>query len=484
VVPQFVFLSAGGEFKPDDFCTPSSKVINTLMSSWFGVGVNTLLSQGVNEESIRSTKVFRIHREGAIQIGGMSAEGYPMVYEAMMAISLKWLINGRLLFIVRRQQVEAFSAMLDQRLNESRSSYFSYTSDKKHWNDMDEHGTPLFNIIIVREDELDELEGINITDIRAVYLFSLGVKRNALDKLQGIGRVGRLGQGNTYTFIMVDCSGSKRKKIEAETEEVLMNSLSSNSAHKPHVVEVRGAAVLQQKMSDIPVYVPAVNPSARSQESFDRMVHRIADANKIQVCKFIDFDAISKGYVCKSKYPQYCSWYHPTPTDFVKYRTLSSCRFNVSYCKAKLFFLQDSLVQTIVSKSTAATPAPWFSKDTLPSVESKQVSSFEEAFPALGQQPIKKVVVCEPVVVPQIPQEIVKPIITSAKPKRPPQTIQVAPVFFVSKSTRSKTKVCIFAAVSAATCMYSRRGEPCIFRHPEVPEDEVTPEELAVAKAE
>jgi hypothetical protein len=139
----------------------------------------------------------------------------------------------------------------------------------------------------------------------------------------------------------------------------------------------------------------------------------------------------------------------------------------------------------MVSKSTAATPAPWFSKETLQSVESEHVSFYEEAFPALGeQQPIKKVVLCEPVVVPKLPQEIVKPIITSEKPKKLPQTIQLAPVSFVSKSTRIKSKVCIFAAVSAATCMYSRRGEPCIFRHPEVPEDEVTPEELAVAKAE
>jgi hypothetical protein len=131
-----IFLSAVGDFSTsklkDDQPLSSSEVVEMCLAQWMKTTVTKLVNSGNNSERSYNN-IFKIYREGAIQIGGVDAYGYAMVYEAMFAIAFKRLIKGRTLFIVRRQQVDTFASLLDEKIKES-GSFFSYTSDREYWN--------------------------------------------------------------------------------------------------------------------------------------------------------------------------------------------------------------------------------------------------------------------------------------------------------------------------------------------------------------
>ena len=476
---QCIFLSAGGEFTTGTTMAPSSKVIESMMRLWFDKPVVKLISQGVNTDSYRLTKIFRLFREGAEQIGGVSPEGYPLVYEAMIKIAFNWLVDGRLLFILRRSQLETFSALLDERIKQF-GSYYSYTSDRDYWNAADENNRPLFNIILVVEDKLHELEGINIQGIKAVYLFSVGRVNDLLVKLQGIGRVGRIGQGYTYTFVMVDCATKRNAKIESYSEGIMLDALGTNSVYKPHVVDVMGAKVMQSGMSDIPVFRPAM--PAPSRDRLRQIMCRVHQANRIQVCQFLEFNSKDGKYYCPSLTKGFrCPWYHPVSGDFVKPRALVPGHFNVKYCKKGLFETERVVhaapsgpqVWTTAGKATVA---PWAIGSAADKIDSS-VPVFDAMFPVLGAVPA---VIKAQKEAPKaaIPPVVCAPVAVKAAAKH----YVPLPVYAPPKPAVIVKPVCLFAVFGRMKCKNARENRPCAYRHPEIAEDAVTNEEYDDAR--
>ena len=467
---QCVFLSAGGEFTAGASMAPSSKVIERAMRMWFDVPVAKLISEGANVDSYRLTKIFRVFRSGAEQIGGVAPGGYPMVYEAMMNLAFNWLVDGRLLFIMRRSQVEVFCALLDDRIRQF-GAYFTYTTDRDYWNAVDEHGKLLFNIVIAVEDNLQELEGINLQGIKAVYLFSVGKVKDLLEKLQGIGRVGRIGQGYTYTFIMVDCATKRNSLTESRTEEVMLEALGTNSACKPHVVDVMGAKAMQSTISDIPVFRPGF--SAPSGERLAQLMSRVREANRIQVCRYLQFDSRERAYVCPNVSKGFkCAWYHPEGRDFTAARTLVPGRFSVRYCKKGLFVAEEvrgpasSSVPKTWTTAGPAPVAPWAAPGACSGAASEKAAQvrFEELFPTLGEAaaaPAKQVAMA--------------PSVASEKAAEPQ---------FRPRAAVPARSVCLFAVFGRMKCKNSRENRPCRYRHPEIAEDAVTMQEYESARVE
>lgn len=484
---QCIFLSAGGEFTTGSTMAPSSRVIESLMRLWFDTPVVKLISQGANADSYRFTKIFRLFREGAEQIGGVSPEGYPLVYEAMIKIAFNWLVDGRLLFILRRSQLEAFCDLLDERIKLF-GSYYSYTSDRDYWNATDENKRPLFNIILVIEDKLHELEGINIHGIKAVYLFSVGKVTDLLEKLQGIGRVGRIGQGYTYTFVMVDCATKRNAKIESYSEGIMLDALGTNSVCKPHVVDVMGAKVMQSGMSDIPVFRPAM--PAPSKDRLHEIMCRVHQANRIQVCQFLEFHSKEGKYCCPSLVKGFkCPWYHPTGGDFTKPRALAPGRFNVKYCKKGLFEAE-RVVQVVPpgpqvwTTAGKATVAPWAAGAALDGkAEAKTSESvFNDMFPVLGVAPAAAAVSRSLKDVP-VSKAVTAPVVSAPLAGHGVARHYVPlPVADRSKPATSAKPVCLFAVFGRMKCKNSRENRPCSFRHPEIADDAVTNDEYEVAR--
>lgn len=485
-VPTFqcLFLSAGGEFHAGARMVSSSSVIEHLFKQWFDIGVQKVISEGANEDSYRLTKVFRIHRSGAEQIGGVSEFGRPKVYEAMLNIAFNWMVKGRLLFIVRRQQVEAFSELLDEFIAKA-GYYYTYTSDKQYWNSKDSSGRPLFNILLVREDELQDLEGVNIDGIKAVYLFSVGRVHDLLQKMQGVGRVGRLGQGRTYTFIMVDCATRGNAIKEGITEDVMMQALSTNSACKPHVVDVNGSRVLYDKITDIPLYDPPV--ITPSHESLERMMTNVRMANKKQVCKFMRCGRdgnllcinLSRGYKC--------AWHHPSEKDFVKPMMLKGEEFNIRYCQRGLFSLSKSQVSA-PRGILPVTVAPWSVEAVVGQGKSSECPSEETAstlyeafFPKLGETPPRSPAT------PPSPAKPVKDVCAYAPPSAPAAYSGDNRSVELPSGPRTHARgprtrpVCLYAVMGPMRCKHSRNGTRCPFRHPQIKADNVTQEEFKSA---
>ena len=475
---QCIFLSAGGEFVPNSGYAPSSAVIEEMLRSWFDCPVSKLISSGANIDSYRQTKVFRIFRSGAEQIGGVSNDGYPLIYETMMEIAFNWMIEGRLLFIMRRSQVDAFCDLLNERVKEH-GEYFSYTTDKEYWNSTDRFGKPKYNIVICREDELNDLEGVNLNGIKAVYLFSVGRVQDLLAKLQGVGRVGRIGQGRTYTFVMIDCASRRNAKIEASTEEALLGVLSSNSTHKPHIMDVYGRKVLSESLTDIPVFRPESVAAYCSPgiEKLRNLMRSIREANRPQVCKSLQYDCKRSKYWCPHLERGYrCSWYHPQPEDFISPRVLDASYFNVRYCQKGLFLTQcgGGVVKRCGSEYNAPI-APWTVKSAVVARESGtkdsiSASRYDELFPKLGAD--------LPVLGP-VPEEKSDSESTTGM-LHPEPSIPYRASDEVNRSQRRNEfrarPVCRFAL--SKRCRYFNAGERCPFRHPEIAEDRVTDSEL------
>jgi hypothetical protein len=450
-----IFLSAVGDFSTSkikvaskDRSMSTSEVIEVCLAQWMKTPVTKLVNSGNNSER-NYNMIYKIHREGAFQIGGADALGRPLVYEAMLNIAFKWLIKGRMLFIVRRQQVDAFSAMLDEKIKES-GSFFSYTSDRDYWNAVDETTMqPLYNIVIVREDELDDLEGVNIDGLKAVYLFSLGKTKNLYQKMQGLGRVGRLGQEASYCFVMIDCATKRNGAVEAESSPFLMEAMNSNGTCRPHIVEVRGVKALDIP-SDIPVYCP--NLYAPTPEKLKDIQKVIKKANRKQVCKFMRYSPKSGSYECPSVEKGFkCAWYHPQPNDFKTKLLLKCCTFNTSYCKKGVF--REAACHCIKSlapiKQVTSDTVAWTKENPLPS------SILSTEFPALG---------CD------------KPLQQKKQDEKAPET-----KVDVMVNPRLSRPVCRFAAMDMYKCKTRRMGKLCSFRHPEEVEDKVTDEEYLEA---
>jgi hypothetical protein len=490
---QCLFLSAGGEFHAGARMISSASVIESLFQRWFSISVAKVISEGANVDSYRYTKVFRIYPSGAEQIGGVSDCGRPKVYEAMLGIAFNWMVKGRLLFIVRRQQVDAFASLLDEHIARA-GQYYTYTSDKEYWNAKDTEGKPLFNIILVREDELQDLEGVNIDGIKAVYLFSVGRVQDLLQKMQGIGRVGRVGQGRTYTFIMVDCATRGNAKKENITEDVMMQALGTNSVWKPHVVDVTGMRVLHDKITDIPLYDPP--ETAPSADQHLRIKDNLRMANKQQVCKFIRCDKSGRHQCINLARGYKCSWYHPKSSDFVKPMMLDGSKFNIRYCQRGVFTASKA-VAPARRGILPSTVAPWAAEACVKDCDEEDSSSsktgeavnsslYESFFPKLGETAPAAVAskmatataaaTAAAVIAPKL---IVTP---------PPAQLPSAPRDRAQVTPRAPVRsVCLFAVLGKSKCKYSRTGKQCPFRHPEIKADNVTEQEfkeaVAMAKA-
>lgn len=482
---QCIFLSAGGEFVPGSDYVPPSAVIKRLMGSWFDVPVTKLLDGGANVDSFRQTKIFRIFRSGAEQVGGVSPQGYPLVYEAMMNIAFNWLIEGRLLFIMRRSQVDTFSELLNARIMEF-GSYYSYTADKDYWNAVDSSNNPKFNIVICREDELNLLEGVNLLGIKAVYLFSIGRVSELLNKLQGIGRVGRIGQGRTYTFVMVDCATKANAKTEAYTEDALLHSLSSNSVYKPHIVDVLGAKVLSSTLTDIAVFRPTKGCWGNNPLSGERLrdlMSSISAANRRPVCRSLFYDTKTESYSCPYLHKgQRCAWYHPTEQDFISKRVISTLRCDIRHCRKGLFTgSAGSGIIDHCEDGYNAPIAPWAIAAEAVSVSTGSVSQkdyeaiLDAMFPKLGETPQA---------LRTVPNAKLKAA-TVPRPPSPPAAPPTRAIASTPKTINPATKpVCLFAVLGKWKCKNAREGKKCPFRHPEIPADKVTQEELEVARSQ
>jgi hypothetical protein len=316
---QIIFLSAVSDIPSNQIKAPF-KVIEDSCHKWTKLKIHKVESTGVN--SIRYTRVFKITRDGAFNIGGSTMvrdREVPLIYETMITIALNWLIDGRLLFILRRSQVSEFTLLLDKYIIEY-GSYFTYTSDSKYWNDI------RYNIIIVREDELKELQGRNIVNIKSVYLFTIGSERNIADKLQAMGRTGRLGQGVSWLFLFLDCCGTRNQTKELESQDIVIDSLRKNNSVQ--VITVKDESILNTSYNDIPKFqYKKVNLTSKE---LDEIQIKINEGNKKQICKFL-----SDKYECMYG-GRNCSWYHPRKEDFVEKNILKS-DFNISYCRKGLF---------------------------------------------------------------------------------------------------------------------------------------------------
>lgn len=453
-----IFLSAVGDFSTSNVKNDSEKklssseVVDLCVGQWLNTTVTKLVNSGNNSERSYNN-IFKIHREGAAQIGGVDASGYVMVYEAMFKIAFTRLIKGRMLFIVRRQQVDTFSSLLDAKIKES-GSFFSYTTDREYWNAIDQETLkPLYNIVIVREDELDDLEGVNIEGLRAVYLFSLGKTQNLYQKMQGLGRVGRLGQEASYCFVMIDCATKRNGAVEAESAPFLLDALNSNGTARPHIIEVKGAKALDVQ-SNIPIYTP--NLMAPTPMQLQDLQKDIRKANRPQVCKFMRYSPKSRTYECPSIQKGYkCAWYHPRPTDFIsRSTTLKCCRFNISYCRKGVFreancCCVNSMLP--IAPVTASTMA-WTTNNPV------QMTVLSTHFPKLGEEQV-----------PQKATALVDPCSHGIG-----NTIAAV-------NPRLERPVCRFAAMDMYKCKTRRTGKLCFFRHPEEAEDCVTDDEYMEA---
>jgi hypothetical protein len=316
-----IFLSAVGDIPLNQIKSPSD-IIEQSFNKWNNIKIEKITSNGIN--SIRHTRVFKVTKEGAFSIGGSTTyrdREVPLIYETMITIALNWLINGRLLFIMRRSQVDEFSKLLNNYIK-SYGTYFMYTSDSNYWNDLQ------YNIIIVREDELKELEGRNISNIKAVYLFTIGNERNIPDKLQAMGRTGRLGQGVTWLFLFLDCCGTRNQTREQEAHNIIISSLNQNNSNPVKVIVVNDDSVLNSTCNDIPKL--SINSKHYSKDELQIIMNKVNDANKYQVCKFL-----SNRYECMYK-GRHCTWYHPNKDDFIKDNIVKPY-LNISYCKKGLF---------------------------------------------------------------------------------------------------------------------------------------------------
>ena len=83
----------------------------------------------------------------------------------MLALAFNWMVNGRLLFIIKRAQLKAFCDDMKSYVKKF-GSKFMYTHSKEFWYQKDETtGEFVFNIVIVCEDELATLQGILSTSL-------------------------------------------------------------------------------------------------------------------------------------------------------------------------------------------------------------------------------------------------------------------------------------------------------------------------------
>lgn len=343
---QVMFLSAVGDFPTekgiiteDDW---GEKVIEipdedkpSLIIEYLNVSVTKLVSAGRNSE--KQSYIFNITRNGCEHIGGKTARGdWPKVYETMLALAFNWLVEGRLLFVIRRSQLATFCSLLDHRIAQC-GRYYMYTHDKNVWNARDR-----FNIVIVCDDELSALQGCNLEGLRAVYLFTVGSMHDLFQKMQALGRVGRQGQAATYQFVFFD----KSTRINAAREEfgqfTLEQALNSNSEGNITTLKVDHSRVLYETLPGLPVFQPEARPP--DEVELADIVETVRRANLPQVCKYLIPGASGSLPVCrKQQEGQKCHWYHPTRADISvigcsdRANTLKAGHFCLSYCNRRFY---------------------------------------------------------------------------------------------------------------------------------------------------
>ena len=304
----------------------------------FKIHLNVDVTKIISEEFERQvhTYIFDIRRRGCEKIGGVTMyydrenQPKPLIYETMLGITFNWLVDGRLLFVIRRAQLGAMTQLLDEKLSEDLKNektgetlgvrmceYYTYTADKKLWNVQDSDGRPCFNIVIVCDDELDNLQGINFVGVRAVYLFTLGDMWNMPKKLQALGRAGRLGQGVTYQFVMFDKASNKNAEKERLSSQYFRQLMAERETKQ--IVTVDSEKILEQSLDGLPDFKPTYKEyffdDNASKATAQAIKESVRMANLPQVCKHLKPGPSGKPHMCDRALTHKCHWYHPTNSD-------------------------------------------------------------------------------------------------------------------------------------------------------------------------
>ena len=331
----------------------------------FKIHLNVDVTKIISEEFERQvhTYIFDIRRRGCEKIGGVTMyydrenQPKPLIYETMLGITFNWLVDGRLLFVIRRAQLGAMTQLLDEKLSEDLKNektgetlgvrmceYYTYTADKKLWNVQDSDGRPCFNIVIVCDDELDNLQGINFVGVRAVYLFTLGDMWNMPKKLQALGRAGRLGQGVTYQFVMFDKASNKNAEKERLSSQYFRQLMAERETKQ--IVTVDSEKILEQSLDGLPDFKPTYKEyffdDNASKATAQAIKESVRMANLPQVCKHLKPGPSGKPHMCDRALTHKCHWYHPTNSDIYEMKRdkpilLKPNLFNLSYCSSSLY---------------------------------------------------------------------------------------------------------------------------------------------------
>jgi hypothetical protein len=160
------------------------------------------------------------------------------------------------------------------------------TSDKDFWMDSK------YSVVIVREHELKDLEGVEIKGLTGVFLLTIAPEAAVHRSFQSIGRVGRLGQAATRAFVFMDKTNWKQWKREAVSQEHLRKFILENHEAKEIVLKDANSSLADIRC---PRRLRPVDPSAAVVDEAKRLN---GVANKIHVCPFAVFDGVGKPYLC------------------------------------------------------------------------------------------------------------------------------------------------------------------------------------------
>jgi len=195
---------------------------------------------------------------------------------------------------------------------------------------------PVFNIIIVYDDQLDMLSGIDLPGLRAVYVFNVGHETQVLSRMQALGRVGRSCQGHTFTFVLMDKT-IEHFEGQTQAEAAIIDSLINNSDFYDDK-DVRNRLSIDHYAFDFRGADIKLNSLRKPSElEFFALMKGVKSANRQQVCRYMQYNSKTKEYYCQRLTQTYfnpvhpapgsaavqkkkmeCQWYHPKPCDFYK----------------------------------------------------------------------------------------------------------------------------------------------------------------------
>ena len=330
---QVICMSAVGDM------TESSAVVSDFMKLHFGQDLPIInaqqLSEGQGEGDQCSTRARS--RQECDSVSNSMHETYIVhlsdheaIWEQTIGIALTFLMDGRNLIVCKPQQVETFLKCIT-----SEYPAVTVTSNRQYWED------PRYKVIIVREDELVELEGLNIDGLSCVFLTTIAKERAIHRSFQAIGRVGRLGQTATRAFVFMDKSNSKNSERESGGQRILQENLMLVSqAKEVHVTSKTPLSAFNCRPFDHSI-------SGLSETDKQALISKAqalnAIANKICVCPLTISVGPNSSY-CSFKY---CKYVHPSDVfqfedrwyvDGSKYTSISSNKnaLQIAICKCAI----------------------------------------------------------------------------------------------------------------------------------------------------